>query len=247
MDRKVALITGASSGIGRSIARELAKNGIEVVINFSKSESKAKEVKDEIISAGGRAHIVQADITVPSEVVRLFEFVSTQFSVLDILVNNAGVYIPDFIETHDISNWDKVLSLNLRSKLLCTKYAVPLLKKSLMPRIINIATRGAVNPMEESAAYCCAASAIVMLTKISALELSKYNIKVNSVSPGLTRTPMTEAVDTENEFENYATRNPSKRIGLPKDIANMVAFLVSDDADFVNGENINVSGGIVLV
>lgn len=247
MTKKVALITGASSGIGRSIAQELAKNGIEVVINFSKSESKAKKVMDEIISAGGEAHIFQADITIQDEVVRLFEFVSTHFSALDILVNNAGMYVPDFIETHDINNWEKVLDLNLRSKLLCTKYAIPLLKKSSAPRIINIATRGAVKPMEESAAYCCAASGIVMLTQISALELSKYNIRVNAVSPGLTRTPMTEAIDTEDEFENYATQNPSKRIGSPQDIANMVAFLVSGGADFVNGENINVSGGIVLI
>ncbi|MGB5052171.1 MAG: SDR family oxidoreductase, partial [Caldilineaceae bacterium] len=184
MDRKTALVTGASSGIGREIALELAKRGIEVIINFSKSIEKAEAVKNEIIATGGMAHIFQADITLEDNVARLFEFASSRFDALDILVNNAGVYAPSFIESHDARTWDQILDLNLKSKLLCTKHAVPLLKKSLMPRIINIASRCSVKPIEESAAYCCAAAGIAMLTRVSALELSKYNIRVNTVSPG---------------------------------------------------------------
>lgn len=246
MNRKIALITGGSSGIGKAIAIELAKNGIEVIINFSKSKDKAEEVQKEITLLGGKSHIFQADITVREDISKLFDFINLNFPALDILINNAGVYIPDFVETHNIDNWDKVFNLNLRSKFLCTQYSVPLLKKSLSPRIINIATRVATKPIEESSAYCCAAAGIIMLTQVSALELSKYNIRVNTVSPGLTKTPMTEQMDTEEDFAEYATKNPSNRIGLPEDIAHAVSFLVSDKADYINGENINVSGGIIL-
>lgn len=246
MKKKIALVTGSSSGIGKAIAIDLANNGFEVVINFSNSNEKAKEVQQEIIQYGGHAQIFQADITLEKSVNELFNYIEYSFQKLDILVNNAGIYIPDFIESHKIESWDKVLDLNLKSKFLCTKYAIPLLKKSSSPRIINIATRAAERPIEESAAYCCASAGIVMLTQISALELSKYNIKVNTVSPGLTKTPMTERVDTEADFAEYAMKNPAGRVGLPQDIAHIVSFLASDKAEFINGENINVSGGIVL-
>jgi len=242
---KTALI-GGSSGIGKSIAIRLAKEGVKVCINFSKSKDKALEVKKEIENLGGIAIIYKADITQEDQVEGMFEFLSSEFGTLDILINNAGIYIPDFIETHDVTTWDAVMNLNLKAKLLCTKYAIPLLKKSSEARIINIATRAASQSMEESSAYCCAATGIVMLSKVSALELSKYSIKVNTISPGLTRTPMTEAVDPDEEFDNYAKKNPSGRVGLPEDIANTVNFLVSQEAEFINGENINVSGGILL-
>lgn len=132
------------------------------------------------------------------------------------------------------------MKLDLRSS--CSNYLV----NFDGGRIINIATRAATKPMIESVAYCCAAAGIVMLFQISALELSEYKIRVNTISPGLTKTPMTESVDTEEEFEDYATKNPSKRLGTPEDIAKTVLFLVSENADFINGENINVSGGITL-
>ena len=235
------------------LPRDLIRNaaleffqGIEVIINFSTSESKAKEVQEEITVLGGKAHVFQADITAQEGISELFDYINSNFRALDILINNAGIYIPDFVETHNIDNWDKVFNLNLRSKFLCIQHSIPLLKKSLSPRIINIATRGAGKALEESSAYCCAAAGVAMLTEISALELSKYNIKVNTVSPGLTRTPMTEKTDTEQDFAEYALKNPSKRIGSPQDIANVVSFLVSDKAEFINGENINVSGGIIL-
>lgn len=246
MKNKTALITGASSGIGKEIAFHLAKQNIKVCINYLNSKKEASKTKQLIEKNGGTAIIYKADITQEKDVRKMFEFLRSEFNILDILVNNAGIYMPDFIESHDYNNWKKIIDVNLNGKFLCTKYAIPLLKKSLNPRIINIASRSGIRPDEESGAYCCAASAIIMLTQISALELAKYNIRINTVSPGLTRTPLTEKSCTKKEFNIYAKKNPSGRIGTPSDIAKAVSFLISDDAEFINGENINVSGGILL-
>lgn len=247
MRKRTALVTGASSGIGRAIALQLAKEDIEVCINFSKSEKQAQEVKQDIEKEGGKAALYQADITKEDQVKEMFNKLSSEFGILDMLVNNAGIYIPDFIETHNTENWKQVIEVNLYGKFFCTKYSLPLLKKSTSARIVNIASRAAVRPIEESSAYCSAAAAVTMFTQVSALELAQYNIRVNTVSPGLTKTPMTQEYDTDEDFESYAKKNPSKRIGKPTDIANIISFLISDKADFINGENINVSGGILLI
>lgn len=246
MENKTALVTGGSSGIGKSIAINLAKNGFKVCINFSNSQEKAEEVQKDIERNGGNAVIFKADVSDETQVIEMFNFLEKEFGTLDVLINNAGIYIPDFVESHDMSNWDKTLNINLKGKVMCTKYAVPLLKKSSMPRIINIATRGATSIWDECASYCAAAVGIVNFTKIAALELSQYGIKVNAISPGLTKTAMTEAVDDDSEFEAYAKKNPSGRVGTPQDIANTVNFLISKEAEFITGENINVSGGILL-
>lgn len=243
---KTALITGASSGIGKEIALQLAKQHITICINFSSSRKEAQKVMHEILQSGGKAIIYGADISKENEVKGMFEFLMLEFKSLDILINNAGIYIPSLIEELNYEDWKKIIDVNLNGKLLCTKYAIPLLRKSSYPVIINIASRSAIKPSEESSAYCCAASAITMLTKISALELSTYNIKVNTISPGLTKTSLTEKVDTKQDFNEYTKKNPSKRLGTPIDIANAVSFLISDKAAFINGENINVSGGILL-
>lgn len=246
MQKRTALITGASSGIGKAIALQLAKENFEVSINFSRSEKQAKEVKEMIEKEGGKAILYKADISSEEQVKEMFNALASEYGTLDILVNNAGIYIPEYIETHSTESWKQVIEVNLYGKFFCTKYALPLLKKSASPRIINIASRAAVRPFEESSAYCCAAAAITMLSKVSALELAQYNIRVNTVSPGLTMTRMTETYDPDEEFGAYIKKNPSKRLGEPADIANMVSFLISEKADFVNGENINVSGGILL-
>lgn len=243
---KTALITGGSSGIGKEIAIQLAKENIQVCINFSKSKEKAEKVKQEIKKFGGTAKIFQADISNEDDVKKMFDFISAEFGQLDILINNAGIDIPEPIESYNYDNWKRIFDINLNGKFLCTKHAISLLKKSESPRIINIASRFAQKPLEEASAYCCAESAIVMFTQNSALELSKYNIKVNAVSPGLTKTPLTEKICTNEDYDNYAKRNPSHRMGKPSDIANAILFLISDKADFINGENINVSGGILL-
>lgn len=245
-EKKVALVTGGVSGIGKEISLALARNGVSVCVNFAHSNDRAELIKQEIERFGGTASFYQADVTDEEQVKAMFDFVEGKYGVLDILINNAGIYEGGTIEERDYELWKRVIDTNLNSKLLCTMYAISLLKASTSPRIVNIASRCAEKAEAESSAYCSAAAAIAMLTKVSALELAKYNIRVNTVSPGLTRTPMTEKDTTEGEYINYVSRNPAGRLGTPQDIANTVLFLVSPEAEFINGENINVSGGIIL-
>ena len=176
----------------------------------------------------------------------MFEFVNSEFGGLDVLINNAGIGHLKRMGDQDYNDWKRVVEINLGGKFLCVKYATPLLKKSKDPKIINIASRLATKPMERASAYGPSASGIVMLTKVLALELSKYNIQVNSISPGLIRTPLTEKEWTKEDFDNYAKNNPSGRVGDVADVANTVLFLVSDSASYINGENINVNGGSLL-
>jgi NAD(P)-dependent dehydrogenase (short-subunit alcohol dehydrogenase family) len=243
---KVALITGSSSGIGKEIAIQMAKEGITVYLNYSKDDKKANEVKDLIERNQGKVFIIKADVSNEKDVKEMMAFIKSNSGRLDYLINNAGINIVNPFENYEVKDWEEIINVNLTGKFLCTKYATPLLKLSSDPRIINIASRFGTKPDEEIPAYCCAESGVIMLTKVSCLALSKYGIKVNTISPSLTKTPLTEKICSKEEFEEYAKKNPSKRVGLPEDISNAILFLISDKANFINGENINVSGGILL-
>jgi len=165
---------------------------------------------------------------------------------LDYLINNAGTNIDSYIETFYIQDFRKVIDVNLIGKVICTKYAIPLLKNSESASIVNIASRLGTKPCIEASAYCSAEAGVINFTKASALELSKYKIRVNTVSPSLTITPLALEGWTEQEIEQHKKNNPLKRLGETIDIANAVLFLLSDKASYINGENINVNGGSLL-
>ena len=165
---------------------------------------------------------------------------------LDYLINNAGTNIDSYIETFDIQDFRKVLDVNLVGKVICTKHAIPLLKNSENASVVNIASRLGTKPCVEASAYCSAEAGIINFTQASALELSKYKIRVNTVSPSLTITPLALEGWTEQEIEQHKKNNPLKRLGETIDIANAVLFLLSDKASYINGENINVNGGSLL-
>lgn len=245
---KTALITGATSGIGAEIAKKLAKKGVLVFINYSNSDIKAKKVAKEITELGGSVKLVKADISNEQDVKKMFKDIEKHTTKLDYLVNNAGVDIPQPLETYKLADWNRIIAVNLTGKFLCVKHALPLLKKSQSPRVVNIASRMAEKPyVPEIAAYACAEAGVIMLTKVIAKELAKYNVRANSVSPGLTRTPLTESLMTnESEWEEISAMNPSKRVGKPTDIANAVLFLLSEEADYINGTNLEVNGGSTL-
>lgn len=245
---KVFLITGSTSGIGQGIAKALLEEGAKVVINYAHNEKNAEETRKLLEKYQGRTLFIKADISEEKSVIDMYKKIEDKFKKLDGLVNNA-VYDKIFsIEELTIEEYKRELEVNVIARWMCIKYAIPLLKKSNMPRIINIASRLGTKPMEDSVAYCTSEAATIMLTKCCALELTrKYNIKTNTVSPSMTLTPLAKKSYTEDEIKQTAMKNPSGRLGEVKDTVNTVLFLLSEKADYINGENLNVNGGILLV
>ena len=244
---KVFLITGSTSGIGQGIAKALLEEGAKVVINYAHNEEKAEETKKLLKEYQDRTLFIKADISEEKAVIDMYKKIEEKFNQLDGLVNNA-VYDKIFSIEELLEEYRKELEVNVIARWMCIKYAIPLLKKSSMPRIINIASRLGTKPIEDSVAYCTSEAATIMLTQCCALELTKkYNIKTNTVSPSMTLTPFAKKSYTEDEIKQTAMKNPSGRLGEVEDTVNAVLFLLSEKADYINGENLNVNGGILLV
>ena len=241
-ENKVALVTGGTSGIGKEIAKQLLRNGAKVIINYAHNEENYKKTKNELEEYKNNVLFIKADVSNEDEVIRMFQ----QIEKLDYLVNNAGTNIDSYIEEFNIEDFRRVLDVNLVGKVICTKHAVPLLKNSKTSSIVNIASRLGTRPCIEASAYCSAEAGIINFTQASALELSKYSIRVNTVSPSLTITPLALEGWTEQEIEKHKQNNPLKRLGETIDIANAVLFLLSEKASYINGENLNVNGGSLL-
>lgn len=246
MEGKVALVTGGTSGIGKEIVKQLLQQGCFVFVNFGHSEEAMYETKKEFKEISNSFKCIKADVGHEEEVYEMFTKINEKFGKLDYLVNNAGMNVDNFIEDLDIDGFRKILNVNLVGKVIVTKFAIPLLKQSDAPSIVNIASRLGTKPCAEASAYCASEAGVINFTKVSALELSKYKIRVNVVSPGLTNTPLAMAGWTEEEILEQKNNNPMYRIGEPIDIANTVLFLLSDKASYINGENINVNGGSLL-
>lgn len=244
---KVVLVTGSTSGIGRQIAKQLLENGAKVIINYGHNDKLAEETMEELSNFRDNILLIKCDLSKANEVDNMFNEIKERFSKLDGLVNCAAYDKVLSIEDLTIDEYRHELDVNVVARWQCIKNAIPLMKKSDRPRVINIASRLGTKPMEDSVAYCTCEAATIMLTKCCALELSKYNIKVNTVSPSLTLTPLGMQSYSEEEIKATAEKNPSKRIGTVEDTANLVLFLLSDKADYINGENVNVNGGILLV
>ena len=244
---KVVLITGSTSGIGQGIAKALLEEGAKVIINYAHNEDKAEETRNILKDYRENALFIKADISDEKSVVNMYKTIEETFGKIDALVNNA-VYDKIFsIEDLTAEEYRKELDVNVVARWMCIKYAIHLLKKSDMPRIVNIASRLGSKPMESSVAYCTSEAATIMLTQCCALELTpKYNIKVNTVSPSMTLTPLAKKSYTEEEIKDTAKKNPSGRLGEIEDTVSAVLFLLSDKADYINGENLNINGGILL-
>ena len=241
-ENKTALVTGGTSGIGKEIAKQLLINGAKVIINYGNNEENHEKTKKEFEEYKDKVIFIKADISNEDDVIKMFN----KIEKLDYLINNAGTNIDSYIEKFDIQDFRKVLDVNLVGKVICTKHAIPLLKNSENASVVNIASRLGTKPCVEASAYCSAEAGIINFTQASALELSKYKIRVNTVSPSLTITPLALEGWTEQEIEQHKQNNPLKRLGETIDIANAVLFLLSDKASYINGENINVNGGSLL-
>ena len=233
---KVAVVTGAASGIGKAIAMEFAKQGATVVI--ADIDSAGQKIADSI--KGG---FVKVDVRKTDDVKKAFDFVGKRYGKLDILVNNAGIYMQRALEQMSENEWDDVIDTNLKGAFLCSKYAVPLLKKT-KGCIINISSGLGIVPEAESHAYCASKAGVIMLTKTMALAYAKDGLRVNAVCPGPIMTPLLEkAFSSKKEINDYTKLNPLGRIGMPEDVAKVVAFLASDDASYVTGAAYTADGG----
>lgn len=246
MKNKIALVTGGTSGIGKEIVKQLLINGVVVFANFGHDENKMLEVKEEFKEYIDKLYFFKADVSNELEVIEMFNFIKSKYDRLDFLVNNAGINEDAYIENFDIKKWKEIINVNLVGKVICTKNAIDLLKNSSYGSIVNIASRLGTKPCEMASAYCASESGVINFTQASALELSKYNIRVNCVSPSLTITPLSLKGWTNEEIEETKNNNPLKKLGETIDIANSVLFLLSEDSSYITGNNLNVNGGALL-
>lgn len=242
---KVAFVTGASRGIGRAVALRLAADGAKVALNFSSNISKAEEVKAQIDAAGGEAMLVQGDVAKFEVVAELIKKVVDTWGRLDILINNAGITRDNLLLKMSEDDFDKVISTNLKGVFNCTKAVTKLMMKQRGGRVINMSSVVGLKGNISQANYAAAKAGIIGFTKSTARELASRNVTVNAVAPGFINTDMTAAL-SEKVKEVMLKEIPAGRIGTPEDVANAVAFLVSDEAAYITGQVLSVDGGMVM-
>ncbi|PFO05917.1 beta-ketoacyl-ACP reductase [Bacillus sp. AFS076308] len=242
---KFALVTGASRGIGREIALELARQGANVAVNFAGSEAKANEVVDEIKAIGRDAFAVKCNVADTEAVSEMVKATVDRFGRLDILVNNAGITRDNLLMRMKEEEWDDVINTNLKGVFLCTKAVTRQMMKQRVGRIINIASVVGVSGNPGQANYVAAKAGVIGLTKTTAKELASRNITVNAIAPGFITTDMTDQLSEEVKAE-MLKQIPLARLGEPKDIAKITAFIASDDSSYITGQTLHVNGGMVM-
>ncbi|NWB74508.1 glucose 1-dehydrogenase [Pseudomonas sp. G5001] len=242
LDGKIAVVTGASKGIGAGIAKALGAAGATVVVNYSSSKAEADGVVAQIQADGGTAMSVRADMSLAADVIQLFDTIRSEYGRLDILVNNAGVAVFQMIEDLTEEAFHRQFNLNVLGYLLAAREAVKLFGQG--GSIINISSILSTDPYLASSVYSATKGAVDTLTFALARELGPKGIRVNSILPGHTNTPAT-AGNFAGEFgQQLIAGTPLGRFGEPDDIAPVAVFLASDDAHWVTGESIRVSGGV---
>jgi len=244
---KVAVVTGASKGIGAAIAKRLAADGASVVVNYSTSREGAENVVNEITKSGGKAVAIGASVSKEEEIQKLFDETKKVYGKVDILVNNAGVYSFGSIEDLSIEDYKRQYDTNVLGLLLTTKAALPLIPDE-GGSVVNISSIVSTLAPATSAVYSSTKAAVDTITKALAKELGSRNIRVNSINPGFVVTEGTHSAGfVGSDFEKGAVAStPLGRAGEPEDIAPPVAFLASDDARWITGETIFVSGGAAI-
>lgn len=243
LENKVALVTGASRGIGREIAVTLAKEGAEVIINYNGSRERAEEVKHTIEAAGGKACLYQCNVSDFAACEVMVKEIVKEHGHVDILVNNAGITRDNLIMKMKEEDFDAVLNINLKGTFNTIRHLSRQMLKQRSGKIINISSVSGILGNAGQANYAASKAGVIGLTKTMARELASRGITVNAVAPGFVDTEMTEVL-SEQVKEAACAQIPLGRFGKPSDIANMVAFLASDKADYITGQVISVDGGM---
>ncbi|MCL2338339.1 MAG: SDR family oxidoreductase [Proteobacteria bacterium] len=244
-ENKVALITGGISGIGLEIATQLLARGARVVMNYARNDDQAARAKASLSAHTDNIMIIKADVSDEAAVATLFTQIKSAFGRLDFLVNNAGTNTDSFIVDFDAAEFQRVLNVNLVGKFICLKHAIPMLIKQT-GAAVNISSNLGIHPCAESAAYNAAAAGIINLTQTAVLELAGTGVRVNTVSPGFTPTPLSLSHWSAEEIEQKKQTNPLHRTATVAEVADAVVFLLSDKASFINGQNLSVNGGSVM-
>lgn len=243
LNGKVALVTGASRGIGREIALTLAKEGATVIINYNGSKERAEEVKNTIESTDGSASIYQCNVSDFQACEEMIKNLVKEFGHIDILVNNAGITKDNLIMKMKEEDFDAVLNINLKGTFNTIRHLSRQMLKQRSGKIINISSVSGILGNAGQANYAASKAGVIGLTKTMARELASRGITVNAVAPGFVDTEMTEVLSEEVK-EAACRQIPLGRFGKPSDIANMVAFLASDKADYITGQVLSVDGGM---
>jgi len=240
---KVALITGASRGIGKEIALELSRLGAEVFINYSSSDEKAEEVVNSIKNLGGKAHKLKFDVSKEDSVSSAFDEIIKINGAIDILINNAGITRDGLLMRMKSEQWDDVLNTNLKGVFLCTKYASKFMMKKRSGSIVNISSVVGIIGNPGQANYSAAKAGVIGFTKTCAKEFASRGINVNAIAPGFIETEMTEKLNTDEILKVI----PLGKLGSCTQIANLVSFLVSSDAgNYITGQTISIDGGMSI-
>jgi len=246
VSEKLALVTGSSRGIGRGIALELAREGANVIVNYEKQKEKAAEVARDVEALGRRCLVVRADVSNQKDVLAMRETIMAQFKDgVDILVNNAGIH--HHLKSWEIEEdeWRHIMAVNVDGAFLCTNAFTPQMRLKKWGRVINISSSDAFTGTNHEAHYGTSKAALLGLTRALALELAPYNITVNTIAPGWFETDMTSG--TVGEARKKALEAvPLGRMGQPKEIGYVAAFLASDKASFITGQTIHINGGEVM-
>lgn len=239
----VAIVTGASRGIGAAIARRLARDGMEVAVNFSGSRAAAESLVEEITEAGGRSVAVQGDVSDPQAVARLFDATEDAFGTVGVLVNNAGIMTLATIQDYTDDMFDNMMAVNLKGTFNGLREAARRLRDG--GRIVNLSTTVIGLRLETYAVYAATKAAVEAMTGILAKELRGRAITVNAVAPGPTATDLFTQGKPPELIERMAKMAPLERLGTPEDIASVVSFLAGPDGGWVNGQVLRANGGLV--
>ncbi|WP_337954618.1 MULTISPECIES: 3-oxoacyl-[acyl-carrier-protein] reductase [Clostridium] len=240
---KNAIITGASRGIGRAIALRLAELGANVVLNYRSDLNSVEEVVKQVEEKGVKALAVKGDVSSFDDAKRIVDETIENFGSIDILVNNAGITKDTLLMRMKEEEFDRVINVNLKGVFNCTKHVVPVMLKQRSGRIINISSVVGLSGNAGQANYAAAKAGIIGFTKSIAKEIGSRGITVNAIAPGYIETDMTEVL-SDKVKEQIKANIPLKRLGTPKDIANVVAFLSSEDASYITGQVLSVDGGM---
>jgi len=240
---KVALVTGGARGIGGACSLALARLGATVIINYCRSKDAAERLQEEIAGAGGQARTFQADVSKPDEVEAMFAFLRREYARLDILVNNAGIIRDTLLLLMKLDDWQSVQDVNVTGTFLCTRSAVEMMLRQHAGKIITIASASAVSGGRGQTNYAASKGALVSFTRASAVELGRKGIQINAVLPGIIETDMSKAI-RERAGEALLERIPVRRFGKPSEVASLVAFLASEESNYIIGQAIAIDGGL---